>query len=502
MHSEMETAVLPQSSTSDPVDILDEYKSRENTIMDAGPECPQPRRFRLTIEPVLFLAMFGTNFSGVLVTNLLLVRSCEHMDLKINCSSMDTESGGPEEKMVQSYVTTLNMYKLLIESLVPAILAFFIGPWSDTYGRRPLMMAPLIGYGLNNILLVAFVWFNMPPMFILLASIPLGALGGYSIFFTGAFCYLNDILPLKALPVRLAIAEAFLFTGLQCGITAGSYLFSVIPSHGYEIIFFIGFCCCFLTILYVIFFVPESIADAKQHSTKERLKAMCDWKQAADLFRVCFGRHDGYCRSTRLILVVVSLLSIITLEGTIAISLLYTRTKFSWDLQQYTNYTNAAFSLAVAGTLFGIFVLSKLCKLPNGPLTCLGFFLKAVGYAVAGLGKSGWCMYLSSAIVGLGGLADPLQKAMMSETLPKNDIGKLYSITSAFKSAAPLMAGPSYSTLYVSTLNSFPGAVFLLSAALSTLSGILLGVAVFLRIFYRPHPYRLAEESQDQDRLS
>lgn len=58
---------------------------------------------------------------------------------------MDTHPGGPSEKIVQPYVANLGMYKLIMESIVPTVTSFFIGPWSDTYGRRPIMIFPLLG---------------------------------------------------------------------------------------------------------------------------------------------------------------------------------------------------------------------------------------------------------------------------------------------------------------------------------------------------------------------
>lgn len=52
------------------------------------------------------------------------------------------------EEIVQPYVTVLAMTKRLIETCITALLCFFIGPWSDKYGRRPVLLATLTGKSL------------------------------------------------------------------------------------------------------------------------------------------------------------------------------------------------------------------------------------------------------------------------------------------------------------------------------------------------------------------
>lgn len=49
------------------------------------------------------------------------------------------------EEEVQTYITFINVVKDILESLVPAVLSFSLGVWSDTYGRKPLIVWPLLG---------------------------------------------------------------------------------------------------------------------------------------------------------------------------------------------------------------------------------------------------------------------------------------------------------------------------------------------------------------------
>lgn len=65
-----------------------------------------------------------------------------------NCNILHTNSSSEAaiiiEKDVQTYASVLIFAKSLMNNAVPAILALFLGPWSDKYGRKPLL---LVGYG-------------------------------------------------------------------------------------------------------------------------------------------------------------------------------------------------------------------------------------------------------------------------------------------------------------------------------------------------------------------
>jgi len=62
---------------------------------------------------------------------------------------------------------------------------------------------------------------------------------------------------------------------------------------------------------------------------------------------------------------------------------------------------------------------------------------------------------------------------MLSFIIPGNEIGKALSCVGIIESLMPLLAGPFSNMTYIATLKTFPGAVFLISAFLSTI--VLLG---------------------------
>lgn len=51
---------------------------------------------------------------------------------------------------IQTFTSTFQMIRTSIEVTIPCVLSFFFGPWSDKYGRRPLLISSAIGKGPFN----------------------------------------------------------------------------------------------------------------------------------------------------------------------------------------------------------------------------------------------------------------------------------------------------------------------------------------------------------------
>lgn len=82
-------------------------------------------------------------------TNLFEERICLHTSLgkniSVNCYNMTSA----EKEIVQPAVANLQMFKSIIETLLPCISTLFLGPWSDVNGRLPLFLAAISGLNLN-----------------------------------------------------------------------------------------------------------------------------------------------------------------------------------------------------------------------------------------------------------------------------------------------------------------------------------------------------------------
>ena len=115
---------------------------------------------QITVEPVFFLVF--VNFGLIVVSNqdLYLKKACL-VNLNYTeevCDNLQNQTDIQTE--VQKYVSQIQAYNGFLQSAPGVILALFAGPLTDTLGRKPLMIASLVGYFLCNIVfLINSYWF-------------------------------------------------------------------------------------------------------------------------------------------------------------------------------------------------------------------------------------------------------------------------------------------------------------------------------------------------------
>lgn len=123
------------------------------------------------------------------------------------------------EGQVQEYASTITMISSMLESTVPAIVSLFLGPWSDKFGRRPILLSTFtgenaiwishdlvnsikyqsyfVGYLFSAIILVVLTQIttavNISPWWFLLSSVPSVFSGGTCALITILYCYVSDV---------------------------------------------------------------------------------------------------------------------------------------------------------------------------------------------------------------------------------------------------------------------------------------------------------------------
>lgn len=95
-------------------------------------------------------------FAGTILIDLIVYRTCVST-LKLNdteCSILHSNSSSEEalriNSMAQPYAALIIMSKSFMESISPSFLLLFLGPWSDKYGRKPVMLSGYISNHFYN----------------------------------------------------------------------------------------------------------------------------------------------------------------------------------------------------------------------------------------------------------------------------------------------------------------------------------------------------------------
>jgi len=338
-----------------------------------------------------------------------------------------------------------------------AITQFFfapiIGGISDRYGRRPVLLASLFGFGMDY-LLVAFA----PSITWLFAGRIIAGIMGAS--FTTAGAYIADISSAENRAQNFGIIGAAFGLGFIIGPVIGGLLGEVGP----RIPFLAAAGLTLLNWLYGFFILPESL--------KPENRRKFEWKRANP-----FGTLKALIRFPVIAGLLVALAFLYIASHAVQSNWSYfTIERFKWTEAQI------GISLGVVGVTFalvqGLLIRKIIPKLGNEKSVYVGFGLSAAGFLLYAFASQGWMMYVFTIVYCLGGIAGPALQGIMSGVVPANEQGELQGGFTSLMSLASIIGPLMMNGLFAFFTKAdapvyFPGAAMLLGAVLTVISTIL-----------------------------
>uniref|UniRef100_A0A182TA87 Major facilitator superfamily (MFS) profile domain-containing protein n=1 Tax=Anopheles maculatus TaxID=74869 RepID=A0A182TA87_9DIPT len=450
-------------------------RSEETPAVDLRTEQTPPtleRKYRyLILEPAVLLIFFAWNVSSAVFANQIVYQTCTAAFGKNEslCDQLGTENETEEiqalEKAVQPYSANILMAKSLVESIVPAFCSMFIGPWSDRFGRKPVIVSCFTGafltYGIVALISFLSMYYTINPWYYVLASIPTALSGGTCALITGVFCYIADVTNEKNRATKMAVVEAAVFTGLLAGTLSSSFILRW--TNG-STVFAIASGAVFLGLLYIIFYIEESIKPNELSETNSKFRELFRFDLVTELMQTCFKRRPNYDRLIIWLVILALGANIFAMDGSQTVFLLFLRERFEWTVKDYSYYDAASIVFMIFGNTIGLYIIRKLFDPSVTMLAALGFCCYAINSTIHGLASEPWHLYVGVAICFMKGIAGPMSRAVISNTAPPSDIGKIFSLTTSIESITPLVSAPLYTFVYKSTLSWYPGAFNLITA--------------------------------------
>ncbi|XP_012057927.1 PREDICTED: proton-coupled folate transporter-like [Atta cephalotes] len=403
------------------------------------------RRY-LLVQPPLILLLISLSMSGTVFTDLLIYRTCL-VTLKLNeteCLILHNNSTSKEALKInclaQPYVANILMGKSFIESIIPSFLMLFLGPWSDKYGRKPLMLSGYISVSLTYILLSVMANWDIVPWYFLIAYIPVALFGGLSVLLLASTCYITDIIDDKERAWHFAFLQALISLGLLIGLLSGSAIFG---ACGYTAVFSVATVLCILATLYILLFVPETV----QNQTSGICNVF-DLTLIKDLIDTCVKKRHGFNRSLVWSCVACLTFLLIVFEGSLSIGYLFVSARLGWTIQQYSVYNAVDIVIQVFGTIFGIKVMRKYAGFPETVIAIVSIISSFGSALVHAFTWLSWHMYLSIVLGMFGDISRPMIRAILSKAVPVQDAGKIFSVAMTLETLLPFAADSLYTFLY------------------------------------------------------
>lgn len=330
-----------------------------------------------------------------------------------------------------------------------------IGNLSDRFGRRPVLLSSLFGFGIDYIVLAlapAYGW-------LFIGRIIAGITGAS---FTTATAYIADVSTDDA-----SRAKNFGMIGAAFGLgfILGPVLGGFLSAWGVRAPFYGAAVLCLLNCLYGYFFLPESLS-------KENRRPF-EWKRANP-----FGAFKFLTRHKEIGSLAFGFFLIYLGAQAVQSNWNYfTIYRFHWTDKM------VGISLGIVGVLIGG-VQAGLTRVVNPRIgneksIYLGLAFYTLGLTLFAFATQSWMMYAFLVPYCLGGIAGPSLQATISGHVPRNEQGEMQGALTSLMSLTTII-GP----LIMSGVFSYftgphapfymPGIHFLIGAACMLLSLILI----------------------------
>lgn len=350
-------------------------------------------------------------------------------------------------------------------SLMQFLFAPVLGSLSDRFGRRPVILASLLGSGLDYFLL-AFApnlgWFFV-------GRVIAGITGAN---FAAATAYIADVSP----PEKRAANFGLIGAAFGLGFILGPALGGLLGNVGLRVPFMVAGGLTLLNWLYGVLVLPESLA-------RENRRAF-SWTRAnpvgalLDLRRhpMAFGLAGTFF--------------LINLAHQVLPStwVLYTSYRYQWTVGQ----TGASLALVglTAAIVQGGLTRVIVKRIGEARTALLGLTIGALSFVAYGLATESWMIYVLIVAASLSGVTGPAVQGLISRGVGANEQGGVQGSLTSLASVAGIIGPPIATGLFghfirPTTAVHLPGAAFFFSAALDVVA-MLLALRSFRKSGFNP----------------
>ncbi|PWA09124.1 TCR/Tet family MFS transporter [Flavobacterium laiguense] len=331
------------------------------------------------------------------------------------------------------------------------ICAPIIGNLSDKYGRRPVLLLSLLGFGIDYI----FLWLAPTIWWLFLGRIIAGIFGAS---FTTATAYIADV----STDENRAKNFGMIGAAFGLGYIIGPVLGGLLSEFGPRVPFIAAAILTFLNVIYGYFVLPESLSIENRRPF--------EWKRANPLGSLLqLKKHKSLSGG-----LIITFILLYTADHAVMSTWTFINIeKFGWS--------NAfiGLSLTFAGIMV-VIVQGGLIRIINpkiGNEKCIfvGLVLYTLALLLFAFASQSWMMFVFLIPYCLGGIAGPSLRSIISKNIPQNEQGELQGSLTSLMSVTSIIGPLLMTNLFTwftrpAALIQFAGAPFLAGSVLMMIS--------------------------------
>lgn len=446
----------------------------------------------LTVEPVAFLFILNIYCEYALVQDMISTRLCMTVTNTGNILCDKNKLDEATKDVLSKEQASQMKYYMGIFSACAILASLFTGSWSDSIGRKPLMILPsLLGIPAEILFATCSLLLHKEWCLILvyLAAFFNGISGGTSTIFSSCFGYMSDITKSENRTQRLTLLEASIFIGGFLGYNSAGILMQYFLRKHYEYAFIANLFLHVVIILYVKYALKETrgrfrtfddfTARTDEFETSRlAMRSLFSLDHVKSMFNTIFKKRET--RASILFLCFCSICSFYAMSVQLTLTFAFVRNRpISWTSSIYSYYSGFSF---MAGGLCLLIILPIIYhRKPNTPdkvIAGLGFASKGLGLLNLGFAKTSEQVFVGIALFAFAEYTMPAVRSMLSKAITVDERGKAFSFLGFLSNISSFTGSLLFPSIYTMSLNTFPGLVFEIAAATQFLALLILIFAV------------------------
>ncbi|CAG9794753.1 unnamed protein product [Diatraea saccharalis] len=455
----------------------------------------------ITVEPTMFLYMMAFMITNVIEQTFYVFRACtvDHGYSEEICYEINKHQEINNE--VQVTTSTFHQWNGIASHIVPLLLAFFLGSYSDKRGRKFILLAGLVGKLYFSAMITLNTIKAWPLNYVIYtATFPSALTGADLAIFAACFAYIADVSSLKNRTLRVGILDVVYLSSLPTGVAVGNVLYNKVVNKSFTAMFAINTCLMILATLHCLIFL-EWQTSPTQKSPKDAgvRNSVADFFDLGNIKRTIITLTKRREENRRLFLwfLLISMAFYTFQRDERPVMYLYTSLVFQWDATAFSNFRTYLSTAYVVIMLFGIPLMTKVFKWRDTVIIMLGASAHISGhlfYAHASVDK---LMYVGATAAALGPCVAPLIRSMASKVLPASERGVAYAFLSVMENVVAMFASVIYTQLYKATINTeYINSIFYLTM---TTQAIVFVLALSMEILLKGKSIEAPVEEEEKE---
>ncbi|XP_068633373.1 lysosomal proton-coupled steroid conjugate and bile acid symporter SLC46A3 isoform X2 [Battus philenor] len=318
----------------------------------------------VTVEPVMFFYMLAFMITNVIEQTFYVFRACTvnhgySEDICYNISKYEEINSE-----VQVTVSTFHQWNGIASHIVPLLLAFFIGSYSDKRGRKAILLAGLLGKLYFSIVITLNTIKAWPLEYVIYtAAFPSALTGADLSIFAGSFAYISDVSSLRNRTFRVGVLDIVYLSTMPTGVAIGNLLYTKVVNKSFTMMFLINTCLMFVATIYCIFGLKwQTRPEQKSLRTAHVRNPVTDFFDLRNISQTLVTLSKKRNNNRRLLLwfLLISMAFYTFQRDERTAMYLYTTKVFKWTEVDFSNFRTYLSSAYVIVMLFGIPLFTKV----------------------------------------------------------------------------------------------------------------------------------------------